>query len=159
MGQIKTLNGVYRAVVADTNDPQNQNRVKLFIQTNPTEKTDWVWSLEPASTHTAAPITGQGVWVMFEGGDPSFPLWFGEFGTHKDQSKKVFIKPLKNSVSLSGLSSYLIVNSNPDGTKEVDLVDTLVAMANKLKNNEDRITSLEAQMSTKASISHSHPGL
>ena len=46
-------------------------------------------------------------------------------------------------MSLTGLSSYLIVTSLPDGTKEVDLVASLVAMANKLKDHETRIHTLE----------------
>jgi hypothetical protein len=44
----------------------------------------------------------------------------------------------------------------PDGTQEVDLTDTLLLMANKLKNHEERITSLEGQMPGKANVIHSH---
>jgi hypothetical protein len=156
MPNIKLLTGVYRALVEKTDDPKKQNRVKLRLQTNPNGVTDWVSCMEPASVHTAAPAIGQGVWVMYEGGDPSFPVWFGEFGTHKAKNKKMFIKPLENTVSLSGLSNYLKTVNNPDGTVEVDLTGTLVAMANKLKDHETRIASLEAQIVTKASISHSH---
>jgi len=29
--------------------------------------------------HRAVPNEGQGVWVMFEGGDPNFPVWLGVF--------------------------------------------------------------------------------
>lgn len=31
------------------------------------------------TSHRTAPNTGQGVWVMFEGGDPNFPIWMGVF--------------------------------------------------------------------------------
>jgi len=30
-------------------------------------------------TVNSTPITGDSVWVMFEGGDPNFPLWLGTF--------------------------------------------------------------------------------
>ena len=163
MQQIKHLFGVYRAVVADDNDPLKQNRVKLYIQTNPTEKTDWVWSLDSASMHTKAPSIGQGVWVMFEGGDPSFPVWLGEFGKHQAKSKKMYIKPLDNTTSLTGLTPYLIVNNQPDGTAEVDLVASLLAMAAKLKDHETRVASMESQLATihatlatRTSPSHTH---
>jgi hypothetical protein len=44
----------------------------------------------------------------------------------------------------------------PDGTQEVDLTDTLLLMANKLKNHEERIQILESQMPGKADVGHSH---
>lgn len=31
----------------------------------------------PHSAHTSIPTIGQTVWVMFEGGDPDFPVWIG----------------------------------------------------------------------------------
>jgi hypothetical protein len=51
---------------------------------------------------------------------------------------------------LTGLSAHIITERIDNGTTEVDLVATIVALANKVK-------TLEAQMLTKAPISHSHP--
>jgi len=31
------------------------------------------------SPHITVPTVGQAVWVMFEGGDPNFPIWVGVF--------------------------------------------------------------------------------
>lgn len=31
------------------------------------------------SAHVTVPHVGQSVWVMFEGGDPNFPIWVGVF--------------------------------------------------------------------------------
>ena len=31
------------------------------------------------SRHASYPNVGQGVWVMFEGGDPNFPVWIGVY--------------------------------------------------------------------------------
>lgn len=143
MYEIKTLTGIYRATIADNRDPLKKGRVKLFFQHNLTDQTDWVWPMESASIHTKAPSIGQGVWVFYEGGDPAFPVWFGEFGTHQEKSKKLYVKPLDNSVSLTGLTPYLIINTQPDGTQELDLVASLLAMAAKLKDHEDRIHVLE----------------
>lgn len=143
MQNIKTLHGFYRAVVFDNRDPLNQSRIKVKVQTSPGEITDWVWPMQPSNIATPAPSIGQGVWVSFIGGDPEYPIWFGEFGTHQDKSKKVLIKPLSDSVSLTGLTSYLVLATQPDGTQEVDLVASLVAMASKLKDHETRIHTLE----------------
>lgn len=168
---IKTLNGVYRATVFDNKDPKNQNRIKVVLQffntpNNATQKplsTDWIDCLTPANITTPAPAVGQGVWIMFQAGDPSHPVWVGEFGKHQDKSKKISIKPLLNSVSLTGITTYLIVATQPDGTQEVDLVASLVAMASKLKDHETRIASIESQLTTlhttlatRTSPSHTH---
>ena len=139
----KYLHGVYRAVVKDNRDPDNLRRLKLQVQTTGLEITDWAWPVEMAGTNVGVPEIGQGVWVSYIGGDPEYPIWHGKFGKHQGKSKPISIKPLKDSVSLTGLSSYLIVTSLPDGTKEVDLVASLVAMANKLKDHETRIHTLE----------------
>jgi len=143
MDGLKLLHGVYRAVVKDNRDPNNLRRLKLQVQTTGSEVTDWAWPVEPAGLHVAIPEIGQGVWVSYTGGDPEFPIWHGQFGKHQGKSKPVSITPLNDTVSLTGLSSYLIINNLADGTKEVDLVASLVAMANKLKDHETRIHTLE----------------
>jgi hypothetical protein len=164
---VKTLNGVYKATVVDINDPQKQNRIKVTLQfyntplgsTQKPLSTDWIPQISAPGLNLPAPAIGQGVWVMFQSGDPSHPVWMGSFGKWQAPSKKVLIKPLLNTVSLSGITDLIIVVTNQDGTQEIDLVATLLAMANRLKNHEERITSLESQMAGKASTSHSHPGL
>jgi hypothetical protein len=54
-----------------------------------TETTEWAWPVDPRlflvdNEATLAvplpPTIGQGVWAMFEGGDPSYPVWLGTFG-------------------------------------------------------------------------------
>jgi hypothetical protein len=155
MEEIKLLTGVYRAIVKETNDPKKQGRLKVDIQTNQGYTTNWVWPMHPSSINPASPDLNQGVWVFFNGADPEHPVWFGAFGKHLGESKKIHIKPLANNISVSGYTTIKL-NSMPDGTTELDLVDTLVAMATMLKDHETRITTLEAQMLTKASISHTH---
>jgi hypothetical protein len=155
MGEIALLTGVYRAIVKETNDPKKQGRLKVDIQTNHGHTTNWVWPMHPSSINPASPEINQGVWVFFNGADPEHPVWFGAFGKHIGKSKKVHIKPLANNVSLVGYTTIKL-NSMPDGTKELDLVDTLIEMAAMLKDHETRITTLEAQILTKADISHSH---
>lgn len=106
---------------------------------------------------------GQGVWVLFKAGDPAYPVWIGSFGIHKEKSKKILIKPLLDTVSLTGLTDQIIVVSNSDGTKTVDLTATIIAMANKIKNHETRITALESDLTalhntlgTKTNQNHTH---
>lgn len=84
------LYGIYRGVVTANNDPLSKGRIKMQIpQILATETTEWAWPVDPRlflvdNEATLAvplpPTIGQGVWVMFEGGDPSYPVWLGTFG-------------------------------------------------------------------------------
>ena len=73
--------GVYRGVVVDTRDPLNKNRIRLQVpQVLANQTTSWAWPVVGVSNIQAStPAVGDGVFVMFEGGDPSFPLWSGIF--------------------------------------------------------------------------------
>ncbi len=75
---IKRLYGVYRGIVVDNNDPQNLRRLKVSTNTpTGTEVTNWVW---PVISTKRPPAKGAGVFVMYDGGDPDYPVWIGEYG-------------------------------------------------------------------------------
>lgn len=77
--QDKRFFGIYRGLVADTEDPIGAKRLKLVVPQILGEAiTSWAWSIQGNST-SYSPQVGEGVWVMFEGGDPNFPLWIGSF--------------------------------------------------------------------------------
>ena len=79
--------GVYRGVVADIRDPLSKNRIRVQVpQVLSGEVTGWAWPIAPTSSgRVAIPKIGEGVFISFEGGDPSFPLWTGLFsGTSED---------------------------------------------------------------------------
>jgi len=68
--------GIYRGVVTNTADPYHLNRIKLQVpQILGVAETGWAYSVN----NTSPNVVGTGVWVMFEGGDPNFPLWIGAF--------------------------------------------------------------------------------
>jgi hypothetical protein len=164
MDSIKRLYGIYRGVVQDNKDPQKQRRIKVQVQTTGIEVTDWAWPMEPSSIHTDVPVVGQGVWITYVGGDPEFPVWSGVFGKNQGKNKQIFVKPLADSISLTGLTAHIIVVKQSDGTSEVDLTATLVALANKVKTLETKVTTLEGKVSTLEGkvttlegTSHTHP--
>ena len=161
--QKQTFSGVYRATVVKNKDPKKQRRLQVQIATSVGHTTEWVWPMEPANISTEVPEVGQGVWVHFQHGDHEYPVWFGAFGKHKGKSKRLYVKPLADSVSISGLTAYIKTVKQADGTTEIDLMSTLVAMANVLKNHETRITALETSLNslkstlgTRTSTSHTH---
>jgi len=140
--------GVYRATVVNNKDPKKQRRLQVELTTSVGHFTDWVWPIEPANISTEVPDIGQGVWVHFQAGDHEYPTWSGSFGKHKGKSKRLYVKALPDSTSISALTAYVKTVKQADGTTEIDLMSTLVAMANVLKTHETRITSLESQLTT-----------
>jgi hypothetical protein len=74
--------GFYRGVVAENQDPRGEFRLKLKIpQVLHDQISDWAWSVHQPGVARSIPKIGTGVWVTFEGGDPSYPIWTGTFNT------------------------------------------------------------------------------
>lgn len=126
--------GIYRGIVYSNKDPLNKRRLRLTIpailgQGAPTE---WAWPLETASVKVAVPALNQGVWVMFENGDPSYPIWAGTFGKVVNAEKHVLIKATTNSTGLQ-------TTKFSDGRTEVDLVATLLDMAARIETLEEQM--------------------
>jgi hypothetical protein len=68
---------VYRAVVEDAADPEGLRRLRLRVPSVYGDVvTPWVSAcVAPGSRRQ--PKVGDGVWVMFEEGDPQRPVWIG----------------------------------------------------------------------------------
>ena len=152
--------GLYRGHVYANNDPLKKRRLRLIVpQVLDKTPTEWAWGRESAHTKTKVPSVDQGVWVMFEGGNISHPVWIGTYGKNVTKDKHLLVTPIAESQSLTGLTPYIKTETHSDGTIEVDLGATILAIAQKLQNYETRIASLETQIVQKANISHTHPGL
>jgi len=59
------------------------------------------------------PSLGEGVWVMFEGGDPSYPLWLGKF--YPDTI--VRIQPIETAPDKIGVDTPFSVTGGSTGTQ------------------------------------------
>jgi hypothetical protein len=95
---IKRYYGVYRGTVYSNKDPLKQRRLRLVIPALlGNEPTNWAWPVDPSGVTLQPPATNQGVWVTFENGDPSFPIWLGVFG--KMSANQVDILALSNKVT------------------------------------------------------------
>jgi uncharacterized protein involved in type VI secretion and phage assembly len=74
--------GKYRGTVTDNTDPRSQGRIRVQVP-EVLADVDSGWAL-PCAPFTgdklgayAIPPVGAGVWVEFEAGDPSRPIWVG----------------------------------------------------------------------------------
>lgn len=74
--------GKYRGIVTDNMDPNNLGRIKALVPEVLGEiPTGWASPCAPyfgtQAGFFAMPPVGAGVWVEFEAGDPSRPIWVG----------------------------------------------------------------------------------
>lgn len=66
--------GAYLGSVVSTADPTGNGRVRLQVpQVSGTAVTGWAYPATSGGTNT--PTVGQLVWVMYQGGDPSYPVY------------------------------------------------------------------------------------
>jgi len=74
---MSTYPGIYRAVVTHDNDPLQLRRLKVQVpEVYGDGDSLWASACVPAGSRRQ-PKVGNGVWVMFEGGDPARPVWMG----------------------------------------------------------------------------------
>lgn len=119
--------GIYRGVVVANNDPLNQGRLRLQVpQILADAVTEWAWPTNTANLALQVPEIGQGVWVMFEGGDASYPMWEGVFGKDPSNDLLTYVKKLPASEYISDVTDLLEIVKKQDGTQQVDLTETLL---------------------------------
>ena len=71
--------GLYRATVTDTDDPQGQSRIQVTIPAV-SATVQWAMVCLPYVVNSSTaqlPGVGSAVWVAFEGGDASRPVYLG----------------------------------------------------------------------------------
>jgi hypothetical protein len=113
--------GKYRGQVTDNNDPDNLGRIKAKVpRVLSDEETGWAL---PAFIYGGAtdqglfalPDVGAGVWIEFEGGDLSYPIWSGTWFTSGDipESAQAGKKVFKTK------SGHKIVLDDDGGTLEI----------------------------------------
>ena len=72
--------GVYRGRVIDAADPLARRRLRIEVPE--VFGADSVWALPCAPVgEVAVPAAGQSVWILFEQGDPDYPVWIGALST------------------------------------------------------------------------------
>jgi uncharacterized protein involved in type VI secretion and phage assembly len=76
--------GLYRGIVTDNDDPSKLGRVKTRVPAVLGDvETGWCMPCVPYAGDQVGlaflPEIGSGVWIAFEGGDVSYPIWLGSF--------------------------------------------------------------------------------
>lgn len=116
--------GKYRATVSDNKDPTNRGRVQVKVPAVLGDLEVWAMPCLPMTGSNMGvyviPEPDAGVWVEFEGGDPSFPIWTGGFWVDnelpKDHQNTAATPPKRLIRSQNGLMLLL-----DDDAKEIHL--------------------------------------
>jgi len=127
--------GKYRGKVVDNNDPTGLGRLKVIVPAVMGNEPVWAMPCAPYAGNNmglyAIPEKGTGVWVEFEAGDPSYPIWVGCFWADdqapKNERGAAAAPPLKIIRSEKGLMVTLddkrqaITLSDRDGSNLVTI--------------------------------------
>jgi hypothetical protein len=118
--------GKYRGQVVDNDDPEKRGRLKVLVPQVLHTVEVWALPCVPFAGKDqglyAMPEEGTGVWVEFEAGDPSFPIWVGTFWGKGDiesadaNPKIKFFKTRKFTLRINDGDGEVIIE-NEGGTR------------------------------------------
>jgi len=153
--------GKYRGTVTDNNDPTGRGRLEVRVPAVMGKQPIWALPCTPYAGDNMGvymvPEPGTGVWVEFEAGDPSYPIWVGCFWADRQAPKNErgseAAPPLKIIRSQKGLmvtlddQQQVITLSDKDGnnlvTIEVEQGKVMVRGAQKVVVEAPQIELVE----------------
>lgn len=68
---------IYRATVLSSQDPAGRGRVQVMVPAIAGQGSGWAAGCFAPGAAVTPPKVGDTVFVMFENGDPAFPVWLG----------------------------------------------------------------------------------
>jgi len=72
--------GIYRGVIMSVSDPAGAGRVQVLVPSISGQTSGWAMPCNPPGQTQAANV-GDLAWIMFEGGNPSYPVFMGIMAT------------------------------------------------------------------------------
>jgi hypothetical protein len=136
--------GIYRGVVVDNADPLTSNRLRVKVpQILGDTATGWAWAKEVPYIRNKPLPAGAPVWVMFEGGDPAYPVWVGTFGDNNKNQTMIYTEPLSSSsvAAAAAVSDLVPPSTGKAGSQDLNLTSALVATATQVTTNQSNIVT------------------
>jgi hypothetical protein len=136
--------GKYRGIVSDNSDPTNIGRIKARVsELLGTVDTGWALPCAPYAGDRegqfTVPPVGAGVWIEFESGDLSRPIWsgcwWGENQVPEDNAGTQATPPLKIIRSETGLMVTL-----DDNNRKITVSDANGSNMLEIKVQEGKVT-------------------
>lgn len=135
--------GKYRGTVIDNADPLKKGRLKVSVPSVlPPSLSEWAMPCVPYAGKQvglfAIPAVGAGVWVEFEQGDMSYPVWVGCFWADNEapQSANPDVKMFKTEklgLILDDASKKIMLA--PDSGATITLTSEAVTSAGQAKHS------------------------
>jgi uncharacterized protein involved in type VI secretion and phage assembly len=118
--------GLYRGIVRDVDDPEGKGRIRVEIHEllGAGRLTNWASYCAPFGGGGAGffmlPRLGDGVWVMFERGEPTKPVWIGFWFNAQDARPEEAGKDVRVLRSKTG---HQIAFGDEDGKEFLEVKD------------------------------------
>jgi len=111
--------GKYRGIATANDDTTNRGRVKVKVPSVYGEELEiWAMPCLPYAGNNVGvfmiPEAGAGVWVEFEAGDPSFPIWTGGYWVNDELPKDQESQEAKPSLRIIRSEKGLMISFNDD---------------------------------------------
>ena len=111
--------GKYRGMVDDNNDPTGRGRLSVCVPAVMGEQCIWALPCVPYAGDNAGfymiPEPGTLVWVEFEAGDPSYPIWTGCLWPDDQPPKNNASQAAKPAVKIIRSKEGLMVSMDDEG--------------------------------------------
>jgi uncharacterized protein involved in type VI secretion and phage assembly len=119
------LAGLYSAIVHDRDDPRHLARIQVVVPSvfdgDDADSAVWARPCLPYG-HVFVPEVGDRVWVAFEGGDPSAPVWLGTwYPTDSLPESAAVTPPLRRLVRTS--SGHEVLIDDAEGQERIVITD------------------------------------
>ena len=140
--------GKYRGTITDNNDPTSRGRVKVKVPAVLGDLESWAMPCMPYTGNGigsyAIAEVGDGVWVEFEGGDPSYPIWTGGFWADNELPT--------NEQGSSATPSLKIIKTKQGLMATFDDEGQVITLSDSNGNNIMTIDVQQGQITIKGSI-------
>jgi uncharacterized protein involved in type VI secretion and phage assembly len=131
--------GLYAAKVEKVDDPDHQGRIQVSIPAifDETKQEHFAWA-RPCLPygHFFVPAVGDKVWVAFENGDPSTPVWLGAYYPQNGTPSEAAVSPPVKRV-IKSAKGHLVILDDTDGQETVIVQDNA---GNKIQLDANGIT-------------------
>ncbi len=134
--------GKYRGFVSDNQDPDSLGRIKANVPSLlGQEESGWALPCLPYGGDAeqglfTIPEVGAGVWIEFEGGDLSYPIWVGTWWS----SNEVPESATPDKKVLKTKSGNKIVLDDTSGSELIEISDASGSNTLKMDSNAIEIT-------------------
>jgi uncharacterized protein involved in type VI secretion and phage assembly len=133
--------GKYRGTVVDNDDKTHRGRLKVQVKSVCGDDALWAMPCVPYAGDgvglVSLPEAGTGVWVEFEGGDPTFPIWTGFFWADHEAPEKAdpkikIWKTAENTLRLHDGDAKILAETS--GKARLELGQDVVSEAGQAKH-------------------------